>query len=108
MAWLFLSCAILFEVSATLSLRMAALGKRVWFIPVAIGYVTAFVMLSFTLAQGMPLGVAYGIWAAAGVALTAVLGHFLFDEPLTRLMMFGLGLIILGVLAIELGSTHAT
>ena len=33
---------------------------------------TAFVGLSTSLAHGMPLGVAYGTWAAAGVALTAI------------------------------------
>lgn len=47
------------------------------------GYVGAFVLLSATLRTGMALGVAYGIWAAAGVALTAVLGRILFKEALT-------------------------
>jgi len=51
----------------------------------------------------LPIGVAYGIWAATGVALTAVLGRVLFREPLTRLMLGGIGLIIVGVLLVELG-----
>jgi small multidrug resistance pump len=54
----------------------------------------------------MPIGIAYGIWAAAGVALTAVLSKFLFKDPLTRLMSLGIILIIGGVLLIELGATH--
>lgn len=54
----------------------------------------------------MPLGVAYGIWAAAGVALTAVASRFLFGEPLTRRMLAGMGFIVIGVLLIEFGAAH--
>ena len=106
MAWLFLTGAILFEVSATLSLRVASTGRKTWFIGVAVGYLVAFTMLVLTLANGMPLGVAYGIWAAAGVALTAVLSKVLFDEPLTGLMGLGIILIVGGVLLIETGAAH--
>jgi small multidrug resistance pump len=66
----------------------------------------AFTFLTLTLQQGMALGVAYGIWAAAGVALTAVASRIFFKETITAVMMVGLGLIIGGVLLIELGATH--
>ena len=98
--------AILFEVSATLCLRMAAGGSRLWWLAIGLGYVLAFSMLSLTLAEGTPLGVAYGVWAAAGVALTAILSRVLFKEPLTRVMSLGIVLIIVGVLLIELGAAH--
>ena len=58
------------------------------------------------LAGGMALGVAYGIWAASGVALTAILSKFLFKEPFTWLMGLGIVLIVGGVLCIELGAVH--
>lgn len=70
---------------------------------VAVGYVTAFSMLAGALSLGLPIGVAYGIWAATGVALTAILGRVLFRDPLTRTMLAGIALIIGGVLLIELG-----
>ena len=54
----------------------------------------------------MGIGVAYGIWTAVGVALTAVLSRCLFDEPLTRTMLLGIGLIATGVVLLELGSAH--
>lgn len=54
----------------------------------------------------MALGVAYGIWAAAGVALTAILSRILFKEPLTWVMGLGIILIAGGVLLIELGAAH--
>lgn len=45
----------------------------------------------------------YGIWAAAGVALTTLCTAFLFQEPLTPLMLAGIALIIGEVLCVELG-----
>ena len=51
----------------------------------------------------MGIGVAYGIWTAVGVALTAILSKVLFDEPLTALMVAGITLIIGGVVLLELG-----
>ncbi|AZG46197.1 DMT family transporter [Gordonia insulae] len=106
MAWLYLVGAIAFEVAGTLSLRVASGGRKAWYAAVAIGYVVAFTMLILSLDHGMPLGVAYGIWAAAGVALTAILSRLLFAEPLTWLMGFGIVLIVGGVLLIEMGATH--
>ncbi|HJE77820.1 MAG TPA: QacE family quaternary ammonium compound efflux SMR transporter [Brevibacterium epidermidis] len=105
MMWLFLAGAVVFEVFGTASLRLAV-DKKWWYLGVAVGYILAFAMLSLTLAEGMPLGVAYGIWAAAGVALTAALGKVLFREPFTWLMGLGIILIIGGVLCIELGASH--
>lgn len=108
MIWVHLIGAILSEVSATLALRMASQpgARRAWFVPVALGYAVAFALLSLSLHGGMALGVAYGIWAASGVALTALASRLLFGEPLTRLMLLGLGMIVVGVLLIELGATH--
>ncbi len=55
----------------------------------------------------MALGVAYGIWAASGVALTAILARVIFHEPLTRTMALGILLIAVGVLTVELGANLA-
>lgn len=107
MAWLFLAIAIGLEVAGTLALRMATTGRRAWYAVVAVGYLGAFAALTLTLSEGLGLGVAYGTWAAAGVALTAVASRLLFDEPLTPLMGVGIGLIAGGVLLVELGAASA-
>lgn len=103
-AWVLLAMAVVAEVAGTLSLRVAAAGRRAWYGAVAVGYLIAFAGLAATLAHGMPLGVAYGIWAAAGVALTAIGSRVFFGEPLTRVMVLGIALIMVGVLLVELGS----
>ncbi|MHA7208365.1 DMT family transporter [Arthrobacter sp. MDT1-65] len=103
--WLLLAAAILAEVTGSLTLK-GALEYPALYAVVAVGYLGAFALLAVVLRTGMALGVAYGIWAAAGVALTAIISRFLFKEPLTWLMGLGIILIIGGVLLIELGATH--
>ncbi len=103
-AWLLLAGAIVLEVAGTLSLRMGAHGTRLWYLAVGAGYAGAFSLLALVLAQGMPLGVAYGIWSAVGVSLTAVLGRVLFAEPFTWLSGLGIVLIVGGVLLVQTGA----
>ncbi|KAA1424545.1 QacE family quaternary ammonium compound efflux SMR transporter [Mumia zhuanghuii] len=103
--WMLLAAAIACEVTASLSLK-GALDRPALYAVVAAGYLASFVLLTAVLRQGMPLGVAYGIWGALGVAATAGLSAVLYDEPFTSVMVLGLVLIVGGVLAVEMGS-HA-
>ncbi|MDO4259701.1 MAG: multidrug efflux SMR transporter [Actinomycetaceae bacterium] len=105
-SWLFLCAAIGTEVTASLSLK-GALTFPLLYIVVAIGYIASFTCLSFSLKHGMPLGVAYGIWGAIGVILTALLSALIFHEPLSALMGIGIALIVAGVLTVEIGSQRA-
>ncbi|MBM7369459.1 DMT family transporter [Gordonia hydrophobica] len=98
--WLLLSGAIIAEVTATMLLR-ASIEHPVWTVGVVIGYVAAFALLGLTLRHGVAIGVAYGIWGAAGVALTAVFGAVLFDEVLSARAIVGVGVIVVGVLVVE-------
>ena len=104
-AWLALGGATISEVSATLALRQA-LNQPGFYAVVGIGYALAFILLSLALKAGMPLGVAYGLWGAVGLAVTAIASRLLFGEPLTRTMVAGIALIMAGVLLVELGSAH--
>ncbi|WP_345620741.1 DMT family transporter [Streptomyces ziwulingensis] len=104
--WLLLTAAILLEVTATLSLR-GALDHPALYVLVALGYVGCFAALAMVLRAGLALGVAYGIWGASGVALTAVLATVIFGDPLTAVMGVGIALVIAGVLCVELGAQAA-
>ncbi len=105
MAPLLLVAAILFEVMGTLALRVA-ISRRGWYAVVVSAYLLAFLCLSMALGHGMGLGFAYGVWAAVGIALTAIASKALFDEPLTPVMAGGIALIAGGVLLLELGRVH--
>lgn len=104
--WLLLAAAILAEVTGSLSLK-GALEHPALYIVVAAGYLGAFVLLAVVLRTGMALGVAYGIWGASGVALTAVGSLIIFGEPITLLMGIGIAVIMAGVLCVELGAQAA-
>ena len=106
-AWPALGGAIVSEVSATLALRQALNHPGFYIVVVGIGYALAFILLSLTLKAGMPLGVAYGLWGALGVALTAVLSMLVFGEPITVLVALGIALIMAGVLLVEVGAQRA-
>jgi small multidrug resistance pump len=109
MTWVLLGLAIASEVAGTLSLRASDGFSRVpWAAATLAGYVIAFALLAQVLKLGMPVGVAYGIWAAIGVALTAFAGRILWGDPLTPMMGVGITLIVGGVLLVELGSNAAS
>lgn len=105
-SWLALGGGILLEVFSTLGLRASdGFRDRRWIAPVAIGYVASFALVWLSLRLGMPVGIAYGVWSACGVALVALLAKVLFGEALTPIMIAGILLIIAGVLTIELSGS---
>ena len=107
MMWLALAAAIGVEVLATLSLRASdGFRRKKWLVPVIAGYLASFYLLWLSLSLGMPVGVAYGVWTACGVALVAIAARFLFRDPLTVRMGVGIGLVIAGVLTIEMAAGH--
>lgn len=107
MPWLFLAGAIITEVIATTALKLSeGFSRPVPSIVVVVGYLAAFGLLSQALVRGMAIGVAYGVWAAVGVALVAVVGAVLFGEGMTAVQLGGIALVIAGVLALELGAAH--
>ena len=103
--WVLLAGAIVAEISATLALRASdGLRDKRW-LPAVVGcYLIAFTLLTLALSTGMGIRVAYGIWAASGVALTAVLARLIWPDPLTKTMTAGIALIAAGVLIVELGA----
>lgn len=104
-AYLYLALAIAAEVTATISLKLSEgfskLGPSIF---VVLGYAVAFYGLSQVLKAGLPIGVAYAVWAAAGVALVAIVGVVFLKEPMNLAMVGGIVLVIGGVVLIELGS----
>lgn len=107
MTYVLLIGAILSEVTATVSLRLSdGFSRIVPSVVVVVGYLTAFTLLSMVLKRGMSIGIAYGIWAAAGVALVALVGAAFLGDGLTRVQVAGLVLVAAGVVALEVGGAH--
>ena len=108
MGYVFLALAIVGEVIATTFLKLTSGEKAVWWAYpiVGIGYVFAFTMLAQTLSKGVPLGIAYAIWAGVGVVLVAVISWLVFHETLTWMQLAGMVLVVAGVTLLELGGEH--
>jgi small multidrug resistance pump len=105
--YLLLAVAIVGEVSATTALKLSENFTRLMpSVVVVVGYLVAFGVLARLLKDGFPVGVAYAIWAAAGIAAVALIGAVFLNEPVTWPMAGGLILIIGGVVLLELGRSH--
>lgn len=96
--------AIVLEVIGTTALQMSHQFTRLGPTAVmAVCYATAFYCLSMTL-RVIPVGIAYAIWSALGIVLISVVGLVLFRQRLDAPAIIGLGLIISGVLVVNLFS----
>lgn len=103
--WLFLALAILAEVIGTSALKASdGFSRLLPSVIVVVGYLAAFYLLALTL-KAIPIGVAYAVWAGAGVALVALIGWIFFGETLTLPAFIGMGLILVGVVILNLFSS---
>jgi small multidrug resistance pump len=106
-AWLFLVCAVLFEVSGTTCMKLSSGFSRI--IPSALMfffYGISFVALTLAIKK-FDVSVAYAVWSGLGTALIAVIGILYFKEPLTALKVVCTLLIIAGVVGLNYsGSGH--
>lgn len=105
--FVYLLLAIVAEVIATSSLKAAQGLTRFWpSVLVMTGYGSAFWLLSLAV-KTIPIGIAYAIWAALGIALVTLAGIVLYRQVPDFFACLGLALIIAGVLIIQLFSKSA-
>ncbi|MFN2360211.1 MAG: multidrug efflux SMR transporter [Marinobacter sp.] len=102
--WLYLAIAILAEVIGTSFLKSSeGFTRLVPSLVVVVSYIVAFYFLAITL-KTIPVGVAYAVWAGAGVALIALAGYLFFGQSLDTAAIIGIGLIVAGVMVINVFS----
>lgn len=101
-AWGFLAIAISAEIVGTMSLRAShGFTRLAPSLVVVTGYVIAFYMLSQAL-KTMSLGTAYAIWSGVGTAMITVLGIMIFGDRINGYGVFGIALIVAGVMVLQL------
>lgn len=107
MKFLYLFIAIIAEVFATSALKASEqFSKPIPSIIVVVGYLVAFYFLSLTL-KTIPVGIAYALWSGVGIVLVSGAGYFLYKQTLDLPALLGIGLIILGVIVINVFSKSA-
>jgi small multidrug resistance pump len=101
-----LSLAIVTEVAGTVALRYSdGFTKLAPTAVVVLGYGASFWLLALVLKE-LSIGTTYAVWSAAGTALIAAVGVFAFGEPATALKVASIGLIIVGVIGLNLAGSH--
>ncbi|NTW84118.1 MAG: multidrug efflux SMR transporter [Chlorobiaceae bacterium] len=104
MHWFYLIIAIISEVAATSALKATDGFTRV--IPsmiVIAGYAAAFYFLSLTL-RTFPIGIVYALWSGVGIVLITIVGWIVYQQKLDNAALAGIGLIIAGVIVINVFS----
>ena len=105
--FLILLAAIACEVVATSFLKQTEQFTRL--IPSVVtvaSYAAAFYLLSIV-QQHIPLGIAYAIWSGVGIVLVAFVGWIAYRQHLDMPAVIGIGMILGGVLVINLFSKSA-
>ena len=104
MTYLYLALAIIAEVAATSALKASEEFTRlVPSIIVIVGYCVAFYLLTLVL-RVIPIGVTYAIWSGLGIVLVTIVGVFLYRQTPDIPAMIGMGLIVSGVIVINVFS----
>jgi small multidrug resistance pump len=105
LVWLLLLGAIVLEVAGTTSMKLSnGFTKPVPSLLIFVFYAISFMLLTFTL-KHINVSIAYAVWAGMGTALVAAIGIVYFAEPMSGFKLICVGLIILGVVGLNLSST---
>lgn len=101
---LFLVIAVVFEVIATSTLKATEGFTRFWpSLVTVVGYACAFYFLTYPM-RTIPVGVVYALWSGIGIVLVTLVGWVLLKQPLDAPALLGIGLILAGVVVINLFS----
>ncbi|MEH6579711.1 MAG: multidrug efflux SMR transporter [Amphritea sp.] len=104
MAFIYLAIAIVAEVAATSALKATEeFTKLTPSLVVVIGYAVAFYFLTLVL-RSLPVGITYAVWAGVGVVLVALVGAVIYKQIPDTPAILGMGLIIAGVVIINVFS----
>lgn len=104
MTWVLLSVAIVCEVIGTTFLKLSeGFSRLIPTLVTAVCYGIAFWCLSVTM-RTISTGIIYAIWSGVGIVLIGIVGWIFLGQKLDMPAMLGMGLIIAGVIVINLFS----
>lgn len=102
MAWLVLLTAAIFEIGWAIGLKYTdGFTRPIPSFWTVLSMVLSMILLAWA-ARTLPIGTAYAVWTGIGAAGTAMLGAYLFNEPLSAARIAGVSLIVGGVVLLRL------
>ena len=104
MTYLYSAIGIIAEVAATSALKASEEFTRLApSIIVVAGYGVSFYFMTLVL-RVIPIGITYAVWSGIGIVLVAIVGFFLYKQTLDIPAIIGMGLIVLGVIVLNVFS----
>jgi len=105
MHWLLLTVASVLEVCGTSAMKASqGFTRPVPSVLVFVCYGLCFTVFTYALKR-IDITIAYAIWSGLGTVLVAIVGSLFFKEPLTPARIVFIGLIVLGVVGLNLNSS---
>lgn len=102
MEWLYLGLAISLEIAGTTCLKLSeGFTRLIPSVLIFVFYALSFVLLTLAV-KVVPISLAYAIWSGVGTALIAVIGFVAFKEPVTLMKVVFIGVIVIGVVGLQL------
>lgn len=106
--YLYLLIAVLFETFGSTCLQASQQFTRLWpSLGVLAGFAGAFWFFTLVL-KVLPLGITYALWSGVGMVLITASGWLIFGQKLDLAALAGIGLIIAGIIVINLFSSAST
>lgn len=103
-AWGLLAAAILLEVAATSLLKVSSGFEKPLLGGLSIALYSACFWVFAPALKVIPLGVAYAIWAGAGIAIVAVISAVAFGQKLDPAHYFFIAMIGVGAVGLRLST----
>ncbi len=106
--YIYLLLAVITETIGTSALQASEQFSKFW--PsalVVVAYGASFYLMSMTL-KYMSVSIVYAIWSGLGIVFIGIIGWVVFKQSLDLAAILGMGLIIAGVVVINLFSNSTT
>ena len=100
-AWIYLSGAILLEVSGTFLLKLSyGFEKWHWGALSLVCYLACFWVLAPAMKE-LPVGVVYAIWAGVGIVAATLIGFMAFGERLGAIQLLCVAMVLIGAVGLR-------
>ena len=101
-AWIYLVIAGLLEPCWVISLSKSERLRNLKWVAILIVTMTASMYLLALAMSTLPVGVSYSIWTGIGAVGTLIAGILLYREPVTRVRMVFIFMIVAGIIGLHL------
>lgn len=107
MIWAMLMGAIFLEIAGTTSMKMSEGFTRLTpSVLIFVFYGASFTLLTLVLKR-LDVSVVYPIWSGVGTLIVAMIGVWWFGESMTWLKAISIGLIVIGVIGLNVPTGQA-